>query len=90
MLTKYIVRVVKLSEIIKERNTKMSTMCLLEKKFLLVSNIVDSCLSCKSKISFVTVYLFIKSFKLVDACNSILSKLEIFKLIGKICLWFYF
>ena len=26
-----------------------------------------------------------KSFKLVDACNSVLSNPEIFKLIGKIC-----
>ena len=28
-----------------------------------------------------------KSFKLVDACNNVLSKPEIFRLIGKICLY---
>ena len=39
------------------------------------------------KISFLIVYLFIKSFKLVDTCSSVLSKPEIFKLIGKICLY---
>ena len=64
---------------------KMSMMCLLEKKYLLVFNIVDSCLSCKSKISFLKVYLFMKSLKLVDACNNVLSKPAIFRLIGKIC-----
>ena len=48
----YIIRVVEVSEIIEEINTKMSTMWLLEKKFLLVFNTVVSCLSCKSKISF--------------------------------------
>ena len=85
--SRYIVWVVEVSEIIEEINMKMSMMWLLEKKFLLVFNIVDSCLSCQSKISFVIVYLFMTSFKLVDAWNNVLPKPEIFRLIGKICLY---
>ena len=77
----YIIKVIDINEIIEERNTKRS---LLEKKFLLELN-MESCLSCKSKISFLLVYQFTKSFKSVDACNSDLSNRETFNVMGKIC-----
>ena len=62
----------------------MSMMWLLEKKFLLVFNIVVSCLSCKSKISLFLVELFMKSFRLVGAFNNVLSKPVMLKLIDKV------
>ena len=80
---KYIIKVVDINEIIEEMNTKISKMWLFEKKFLLVLN-VESCLSCKSKISFPLVYQFIKSFKYIDTCNGDLSNLETLKVMGRV------
>ena len=53
-----------------------------EKKFLLVINAVLSCLSLKSQVSFLQVYWWIKSFKLLDAVSKLESNLDKFKDIG--------
>ena len=47
--SRYIIRDVEISEITEDANTKISMMQLFEKKFLLEFNILDTCLSFKSK-----------------------------------------
>ena len=61
-------------------------MKLLEKKMFLgqlVSAI--SCLSSKSKISFLPLYWWIKSFSVLGAVSSSESNLDMFRDIGKVC-----
>ena len=55
-----------------------------EKKFLLVIKSVLSCLSFKSKISFLGVYWWIKSFKFLDVVGRFESNLDIFNHIDSI------
>ena len=59
---------------------------MLEKKFLfVVRSVVVSCLSFKSKIYFLLMYQWIKSFRFLDAVSSSESDLDTFRDIGQVC-----
>ena len=76
--------VIVIIEIMKEVNMKIFTMWL-EKKFLLDVSDFFACLCCKSKISLLLMYSFMKSFNFVSVCLNELSKFCILRFRGKGC-----